>query len=69
MLYSNQMELGLGSKMARRRAALTRRRTRLQRAQWWFKEMRRVVDGAFDWSKAPAARPEQVYINLEAKRS
>lgn len=68
MLYSNQMELGLGSKTARRKA-LTRRQNRLQRAQWWFKEMRRVVNGAMDWSKVPNARPEQVYINLEAKRS
>jgi len=64
MLCSNQMELGLNSKTARRRSP-TRRQTRLQRAQWWFTEMRRVVNGAMDWSKAPAARPEQVYIDLE----
>jgi hypothetical protein len=68
MLNSNQMELGLDSKTVRRGAA-ARRQNRLQRAQWWFKQMRRVVNSAIDWPAAPHGRPEQVYINLEPKRS
>jgi hypothetical protein len=68
MPNSNQMELGLDSKGVRR-GAVVRRQNRLQRAQWWFKEMRRAVNSAIDWPPAPNGRPEQVYINLEAKRS
>jgi hypothetical protein len=67
-MYSNQMELGLNSRTTRRRS-LVRRQTRIQRAQYWFGQMRRAVDNAIDWSKPAQARPEQVYINLEAKRS
>jgi hypothetical protein len=68
MLNSNQMELGLDSKTALR-AAAARRQNRLQRAQWWFKQMRRVVNNAMDWPPASNGRPEQGYINLEPKRS
>jgi hypothetical protein len=63
MLNSDQMELGLGSRGVRRKSA-ERRQNRLQRAQWWFKRMRQVVNDAMDWSAAPAGRPEQTHINL-----
>ncbi len=68
MMNSNQMELGLDAKTALRGAA-ARRQNRLQRAQWWFGQMRRVVNGAMDWPARSNGRPEQVYINLEPKRS
>jgi hypothetical protein len=40
------------------------RRARLSRAQWWFAQMRAVVDRALDWKPAPRARPEQVHLTL-----
>jgi hypothetical protein len=62
----NQMELTLPAKARLGRQA---RQSRRQRAQWWFGQMRRVVDAAMEWSPVPAARPEQVYLTLTAKRS
>lgn len=35
---------------------------RLSRAQWWFGQMRRVVDHAINWQPAPPARPEQSWF-------
>ncbi|HEY3861938.1 MAG TPA: hypothetical protein VGO59_08625 [Verrucomicrobiae bacterium] len=46
-----QMELGLEAKSARRQRQ--NRRQRRQRAQWWFSQMRRVVDATLEW------RPEE----------
>jgi len=63
----NQMELRLNAKAARSGRAT--RRSRRQRARWWFTQMRRVVDTAMEWRPAPPARPEQVYMTLTAKRS
>jgi len=37
---------------------------RLTRARWWFAQMRRVVDQAWDWNAEPRARPEQTYLEL-----
>ena len=31
-----------------------------RRAQWWFRRMRQIVDGALDWEPAPPPRPEQI---------
>ncbi len=33
-----------------------------RRAQWWFRRMRQIVDGALDWQPAPPPRPEQVLL-------
>jgi hypothetical protein len=63
----DQMELGLNAKT--RRLAQIARRQRRQRAQWWFVQMRRVVDAAMEWRPQPQGRPEQVYLELAAKRS
>ena len=52
MMNSNQMELGLKAKQARQRAREKQRRQ--QRAQWWFAQMRRVVDGALEWKPEKA---------------
>jgi hypothetical protein len=40
------------------------RHRRQSRAQWWFSQMRRVVDQALDWRPAPPPRPEQTYLTL-----
>lgn len=61
-----QMEFSLQAK-SQRRARLARRQRR-QRAQWWFAQMRRVVDAAIDWRPAPPARPAQAYMELTPKR-
>ena len=45
-----------------------RRQRRPSRAQWWFNQMRAVVDKAFDWQPAPPARPEQIYLALASSR-
>ncbi len=63
----SQMELSLNAKAAR--LGRQARQKRRQRAQWWFAQMRRVVGAAMDWQPAAAARPEQVYMTLTAKRS
>jgi hypothetical protein len=62
-----QMELRLDAKMLR--AARHGRRQRRQGAQWWFGQMRRVVNAAIEWRPSPPARPAQVYLELAAKRS
>jgi hypothetical protein len=43
---NTQMELGFAS--ARRPSPETRRQRRLQRAAWWFNQMRQAVDRALD---------------------
>jgi hypothetical protein len=61
----SQLELGF----AGRRGRLIARHRRAQRAQWWFTQMRRVVDSAVAWRSVPAAPPEQVYLTLAARRN
>ncbi len=41
-----------------------RHTARSRRAAWWFEQMRRVVDAAFDWQAAPPPRPEQIPLRL-----
>jgi hypothetical protein len=65
----HQLELGFAGKRAGEPAWLTRRQRRTQRAQWWFRQMRRVVDRAMDWQTAPPARPEQAYLTLARRRN
>jgi hypothetical protein len=61
------MELRLDARAFR--AARQARRRRRQRAQWWFGQMRRVVNAAIEWQPSPPARPAQVYLTLASKRS
>jgi len=56
MNTTNQLELGFKG------AAITRRQKKINRAQWWFAQMRRAVDGALDWQPAPPARAEQTWF-------
>jgi hypothetical protein len=65
---AGQMEMGFAARKARRAAQASNRQRRAQRAQWWFQQMRRVVDRAIDW-QAPPARPEQEYLTLAGRRN
>ena len=64
-VHDNQLELGLPSRRGRHAA----RNRRVQRANWWFARMRRVVDTALDWQATPPARPEQEYLTLASRRN
>jgi hypothetical protein len=63
---SQQMELSLEAKSGRR--ARQARRQRRQRAQWWFAQMRRVVETAMEWRPENQGRPAQVYLAPAGKR-
>lgn len=39
-----------------------------KRAQWWFNQMRVLVNRAVDWNPAPPARPEQIYFPLSRSK-
>jgi len=66
-MNKNQMELSL---QAGKNLAWTRRKEhRKQRAQWWFKQMRRVVDAAMEWQPADHSHPEQSYLTFAPRRS
>jgi hypothetical protein len=60
MKTNEQMELGIGKTKTCRSA--NRPQRRLGRANWWFQQMREVVDKAVDWQPAPPARPQQIYF-------
>jgi hypothetical protein len=60
MTTNEQMELVLGKAKACHSARRTQRR--MSRANWWFQQMREVVDKAVDWQPARPARPEQIYF-------
>jgi hypothetical protein len=60
MTKQRQLELGFDGSCAF--PALIRQPRRLSRAQWWFAQMRAVVDCAFDWKPAPEPRPEQIWF-------
>ena len=61
----SQLELGF----AGRRNRGTARERRVRRAQWWFTQMRRVVDLAVAWPSTAPGRPEQVHLTLAARRT
>jgi hypothetical protein len=60
------MELSLNAKS--HRLARQARRQRRERAQWWFAQMRRVVDAAMEWRPESKERPAQVPMELASKR-
>jgi len=57
-MNGQQLEISFDHSIPLRRG--TRHQRRIARAQWWFAQMRQVVDRAWDWEPAPPARPEQV---------
>ncbi len=58
-MYNGQMELGLAVSRVneRQQARLLRRR----RAQWWFNQMREVVDRAADWPAVAQPRSQRLH--------
>ena len=58
MKSNKQIELTLPSAGVKKSARPARKRERRQKAQWWFNQMRMVVDAAFDWKSAPPAHAE-----------
>lgn len=60
MKTNEQMELEIGK--ARTCSSNRRPQRRMSRANWWFQQMREVVDKAVDWQPAPPARPQQIYF-------
>jgi hypothetical protein len=60
MTNQNQLELGLAG--ANRCLRVAQRERRLNRANWWFDQMRQVVDRAFDWKPAPRFQLEQAWL-------
>ena len=61
-----QLELSFNG--APRFRPVFRRHRRLTRARWWFDQMRRKVDQAFDWNSVPCGPPEQVCFDLARGR-
>jgi len=49
------MELGLGNAACR---SIKARQPRMNRAQWWFEQMRRAVEQAVDWKPRPESNRE-----------
>jgi hypothetical protein len=61
-MNKEQLEMGLGTNA---KARWQRRgQQRQKRAQWWFQQMRLLVNSAIDWKPAPPARPEQTFLIL-----
>jgi hypothetical protein len=60
VMTNAQMELGLGK--VRTCPSTNRRQRRLSRANWWFQQMREVVDKAVNRQPAQPTRPEHVHF-------
>lgn len=58
--HTEQLELGFDGPAALSGPAGGERR--LSRAQWWFRQMHRVVNEALDWRTVPPARTEQRWL-------
>ena len=65
MITTNQMELGLEAQQFS--SSVSERHRRQTRADWWFRQMRHVVDLAMEWRPKPPARPQQSYMVLNAR--
>jgi hypothetical protein len=66
LIHKEQIELSFDASC--RFQPVIRRQRRPGRAQWWFQQMRAVVDRALDWQPAPPPRPEQIYLTLARGR-
>lgn len=61
------MELGL--KNANRCPRVVKREQRARQANWWFNQMRQVVDHAFEWEPAPRFDTQQILLPGTTSRS
>ena len=67
---NEQLELGFNPDNQCRSASAPRREGRIARANWWFTQMRDIVERAMDWEPAGQPRPEQIWMpgaNREVK--
>ncbi len=60
-----QLEMGLAANL--RPDCRRRSQHRKKRAQWWFQQMRVLVDSAVDW-KPVLERPEQSMLGLPGNK-
>lgn len=60
------MELSLAG--ANRCPRIVQRERRLNRANWWFSQMRQVVDRALDWEPAPRFQSQQILLTDDRAR-
>ena len=72
-MRNEQMELSLAEAAAAAAAANRcprggRRDRRFNRANWWFNQMRQVVEHAIDWEPAPRFQPEQIWLPENIRR-
>jgi hypothetical protein len=63
-MTNEQLELSLNGKIITPR----RRESRMTRAQWWFGQMRQLVNSAIDWEGSPQPRPEQPWLEFSHRR-
>ena len=59
---NEQLEFGFNPDNQCRGANAARREGRIARANWWFTQMRDIVERAMDWQAAGQPRPEQIWI-------
>jgi len=67
MNNQQQMELSLAG--SNRRPQIVRRERHVNRANWWFEQMRQVVDRDLDWEPAPRFQPEQIWLTEAQKQN
>lgn len=67
-LMNTNTQLEFGLERSQGFVLPARRPERRTRAQWWFRQMRRVVGDALEWQPAPATRPQQAWLSLAAAR-
>jgi hypothetical protein len=67
MTNQSQLELGFDASCGWQPARHQPRR--LTRAQWWFAQMRQIVDRALDWQPTPPPRPEQTWFTQTRRQA
>jgi hypothetical protein len=63
-MFNGQMEMSFG----RGAKTTSDRHHRHNRAEWWFRRMRQIVDLASDWQPAPPPRPVQIWLPVSENR-
>lgn len=63
-MFDGQMEMSFG----RAERINWRSQNRQNRAQWWFRRMRQIVDLATDWQPTPTPRPVQIWFPASESR-
>jgi len=67
-MHMNKQQMEMSFDHSMKSLPHPRHSQRRLRAQWWFNQMRVVVDAALDWEPARPARPEQTYLTLARGR-